>query len=192
MSELTDTSPGQSCLRGDGTATRIAGSGDVQGGRALPPGVVPRHDRGVPARIVAIVTVVALAASAVVVAVASTTANGLPAYTNGYQKWPKLNRTPFTRCGPPCAHGGTKNVYASKRRVGRKFPNGTVVVKTIVRPGTRFVGQFAVMRKVNGHWRYVEYQRASVRAAYAVLAQGQLCQGCHLQAKSTDYVFTTR
>ena len=53
-----------------------------------------------PARIVAIVTVVALAASAVVVAVAATTANGLPAYTNGYQKWPKLNRKPFTACGP--------------------------------------------------------------------------------------------
>ena len=113
------------------------------------------------AGIVVIVTAVALASSAVVVAIAATGANGLPAYTNGYQKWPKLNRKPFTTCGPPCAHSGVKNVYASKRKVGRRFPNGTVVVKTIVKPGTRFVGQFAVMRKLRGRWRYVEYERSS-------------------------------
>ena len=59
---------------------------------------------------------------------ASTTAAGLPAYTDGYQKWPKINKKPFTKCGPPCAHGGIKNVYASKRKVGAKYPNGTVVV----------------------------------------------------------------
>ena len=142
------------------------------------------------ARAVAIVTAVALAASAVVVAMAATSANGLPAYTNGYQKWPKLNRKPFTRCGPPCAHSGVKQVYASKRKIGRRFPNGTVVVKTIVRPGTRFVGQFAVMRKVNGRWRYVEYERSSPTARFTVLAQGQLCQSCHQQARANDYVFT--
>ena len=142
------------------------------------------------AGIVAIVTAVALASSAVVVAIAATGANGLPAYTNGYQKWPKLNRKPFTTCGPPCAHSGVKNVYASKRKVGRRFPNGTVVVKTIVKPGTRFVGQFAVMRKVNGRWRYVEYERSSRTARFTVLAQGQLCQSCHQQARADDYVFT--
>ena len=142
------------------------------------------------AGIVAIVTAVALASSAVVVAIAATGANGLPAYTNGYQKWPKLNRKPFTTCGPPCAHSGVKNVYASKRKVGRRFPNGTVVVKTIVKPGTRFVGQFAVMRKVNGRWRYVEYERSSRSARFTVLARGQLCQSCHQQARADDYVFT--
>lgn len=130
---------------------------------------------GVRARVVAIVTGVALAASAVVVAMAGTSANGLPTYTNGYQKWPKLNRKPFTTCGPPCAHSGVKNVYASKRKVGLRFPNGTVIVKTIVRPRTRFVGQFAVMRKVSGRWRYVEYERSSPSARFTVLAQGQLC-----------------
>jgi hypothetical protein len=144
------------------------------------------------ARIIAIVIAVALAASAVVVAMAATRANGLPAYTNGYQKWPKLNRKPFTRCGPPCAHSGVKNVYASKRKSGRRFPNGTVVVKTIVRPGTRFVGQFAVMRKVRGRWRYVEYERSSPTARFTVLAQGQLCQSCHQQARANDYIFTKR
>jgi len=142
------------------------------------------------ARIVAIVTVVALGASAVVVATAATSANGLPSYTNGYQTWPKLNRKPFTRCGQPCAHSGVKNVYASKRKVGRRFPNGTVVVKTIVKPGTRFVGQFAVMQKVKGRWRYVEYERSSGAARFTVLAQGRLCQSCHQQARANDYVFT--
>jgi hypothetical protein len=144
------------------------------------------------ARLVAIVTAVALAASAVVVALAATTANGLPAYTNGYQTWPKLNRKPFASCDSPCAHSGVKNVYASKRKVGKRFPNGTVIVKTIVKPRTRFVGQFAVMRKVRGRWRYVEYERSSPSARFTVLAQGQLCQSCHQQARANDYVFTKR
>jgi hypothetical protein len=146
-----------------------------------------------PARVVAMVAIVALAASAVVVAVASTTANGLPAYTNGYQKWPKLNRKPFRSTGPlSSAHTGLKNVYASKRRVGRRFPNGTVIVKTIVKPGTTYVGQFAVMRKLDERWRYIEYERSSAAARYTVLAQGALCQSCHVQARSNDYVFTKR
>jgi len=139
-----------------------------------------------------VVVVVAFASSAVVVAVASTQANGLPSFTNGYQKWPKLNRKPFTRCGPPCAHSGVKNVYASKRKVGKRYPNGAVIVKTIVRPGTKYVGQFAVMRKVKGRWRFVEYERASPTARYTVLGQGQLCTSCHVMAKSNDYVFTKR
>ncbi len=144
------------------------------------------------ARAVTSVAAVALAASAAVVALAATGANGLPAYTNGYQKWPKLNSKPFTTCGSPCAHAGRKNVYASKRKVGRRFPNGTVIVKTIVKPRTRFVGQFAVMRKTNGRWRYVEYERTSASARFTVLAQGQLCQSCHQQARANDYVFTKR
>jgi cytochrome P460 len=144
------------------------------------------------ARIVAVVVVVAFASSAVVVAVASTQANGLPSYTNGYQKWPKLNRKPFTRCGPPCAHSGVKNVYASKRKVGEKYPNGTVIVKTIVRSGTKYIGQFAVMRKVKGRWRFVEYERSSPTARYTLLGQGQLCTSCHVMAKANDYVFTKR
>jgi hypothetical protein len=151
-----------------------------------------RHDRFVRARIVAVVVIVALAASAVVVAVASTQANGLPSYTNGYQKWPKLNRKPFTKCGPPCAHSGVKNVYASKRKVGKKYPNGTVIVKTIVRRGTKYVGQFAVMRKVKARWQFVEYERSSPTARYTLLAKGQVCTSCHVMAKSNDYVFTKR
>jgi hypothetical protein len=134
----------------------------------------------------------ALAASVVVVAAAETNANGLPAYTNGYQKWPKLNRKAFTKCGPPCAHAGVKNVYASKRKAGRKYPNGTVIVKTIAQRGDKAArpSQVAVMRKLAGRWRFVEYELSASR--YTVLAQGQLCVSCHVMAKSNDYVFTKR
>ncbi len=144
------------------------------------------------AKVVAIVAVVALAAAAVAVTAAQTTANGLPSYTNGYQKWPKLNRKPYTRCGPPCAHAGVKNIYASKRKVGTKYPNGSVIVKSIAQRGDKpaLPSQVAVMRKVSGRWRFVEYSLSGSR--YSVLAQGQLCVSCHVQAKANDYVFTKR
>jgi hypothetical protein len=139
-------------------------------------------------KILALVAVTAVASSAAVVALASTSANGLPPYTNGYQSWPKLNRKPIK--GGSAAHSGVKNVYTSKKRVGAKFPNGTVVVKSILKPGDRprLPTQVAVMRKLNGKWRYVEYELSG--GTYGVLAQGALCQSCHAQAKATDYVFT--
>ena len=144
-------------------------------------------------RLVGLVAVVALASALVVVASARTTANGLPAYTEGWSKWPKINRKPFTSTGPlSSAHTGVKNVYASRRKGRSKYPNGTVIVKTIVRPGTRYVGQFAVMRKVKGRWRFVEYERSSARARYTVLARGELCTSCHVMARANDYVFTKR
>jgi hypothetical protein len=148
---------------------------------------------GVRAKLIAIVAVVAFAAAVVVVASARTTANGLPSYTNGWQSWQRINAKPFRDKGPlSAAHTGLKNVYASKRKRGRAYPNGTVIVKTIVKPGTKYVGQFAVMRKLNGRWRFVEYERTSARARYTLLAQGQLCVDCHVKARSTDYVFTQR
>jgi hypothetical protein len=132
----------------------------------------------------------ALSAVAVVMASAETSANGLPSYTNGYLAWQKLNRKPIT--GGSAAHSGTKNVYASKRKAGRRYPNGAVIVKTIARPGDRKArpSQVAVMRKVNGSWRFVEYELSGSR--YTILAQGQICVACHMQAKSSDYVFTKR
>ena len=150
------------------------------------------HDPPVRARIVAVVAIIAVAASVVVVAIASTSAAGLPSYTNGYQKWPKLNRKPFTSTGPlSSAHRGVKNVYASRRKVGSKYPNGTVIVKSIQPAGRKGMpAQVAVMRKVKGRWRFVEYQLSGSR--YTVLAQGQLCTSCHMRAKSNDYVFTKR
>jgi hypothetical protein len=145
-------------------------------------------------RIVAAVVVAALAAAAVVVvAVASTSTAGLPAYTNGYQKWPRINKKPFKTTGPlSTAHQGVKNVYANKRKAGAKYPNGTVIVKSIAKAGDKptLPGDVAVMRKVNGRWRFVEYRLSGSR--YSVLAQGQLCQSCHAQARANDYVFTKR
>jgi hypothetical protein len=141
-------------------------------------------------RILAVVAVAAVACSAVVVALASSTANGLPAYTNGYQKWGRINKKPFTSTGPlSTAHNGVKNVYANKGKVGKKYANGTVIVKTIQPVGRKGMPfQVAVMRKTNGKWRYVEYELSG--GGYGVLAQGALCQSCHAQAKATDYVFT--
>jgi Cytochrome P460 len=149
------------------------------------------HHRAVRLRILGFVAIAATAAAAAIVAVASTSANGLPSYTNGYSKWPRINKKPFTTTGPlSSAHTGVKNVYASKGKVGRRYPNGTVVVKSIRRAGDKpaLPSQVAVMRKTNGKWRYVEYQLSGSR--YGVLAQGQLCQNCHMQARANDYVFT--
>ena len=134
----------------------------------------------------------ALAGMAGVVAVAAlagSTANGLPAYTDGYARWAKLNRKPITT---PGAHNGVKHVYASKKRLaGGKFPNGTVTVKSIAEPGASGPpAQVAVMRKVAGRWRWVEYERSGSR--YAAFASGQICTGCHVQAKANDWVFTRR
>jgi hypothetical protein len=143
-------------------------------------------------KVLAIVAVAALASAFGVVALASGSANGLPAYTNGYAKWQRINAKPFTRCGPPCAHSGVKNVYASKRKAGTRYPNGTVVVKAIAQPGDRasLPSQVAVMRKVNGRWRFVEYALSGSR--YSVLGQGAFCQSCHARARANDYVFTKR
>jgi hypothetical protein len=134
----------------------------------------------------------AATASVAVVALASTSAAGLPSYTEGYRAWPRINEKPFMRCGPPCAHSGVKNVYASKRKVGARYPNGTVIVKTVAQSGDRpsRPNQVAVMRKANGRWLYVEYAVSGSR--YTVLAQGQLCQSCHARARANDYVFTKR
>lgn len=141
----------------------------------------------------AVVTAAALAAAGSVVALAGESANGLPSYTNGYAKWPRINKKPFTSTGPlSSAHSGVKNVYASKKKVGRRFLDGTVIVKTIQpqgRTGKPF--QVAVMRKVRGGWRYVEYQLSGPRYSPLDVAQST-CQGCHAAARANDYVFTKR
>jgi Cytochrome P460 len=83
-------------------------------------------------------------------------------------------------------------VAASRKKIGATYPNGTVIVKTVAQDGDRPTrpNQVAVMRKANGRWRYVEYALSGSR--YTVLAQGQLCQSCHVQARANDYVFTKR
>jgi hypothetical protein len=135
----------------------------------------------------AVIAAAGVAGALAIAAVAQPSANGLPAYTDGYTKWVKLNRKPITA---PGAHNGVKNVYASRpRAANRRFPNGTVIVKSIHEPGRKGLpAQVAVMRKVAGRWRWVEYTRSGTR--YSVLAQGRLCVSCHMQVRSSDWVFT--
>ena len=141
------------------------------------------------ALVATIAVAVVAAAGMTVAATATTTRGGLPAYTDGYATWRKLNRKPVTA---PGAHNGVKNVYASEPRgANRKFPNGTVIVKSIATPGVKGLpAQVAVMRKVRGSWQWVEYDRSGGR--YGVLARGQLCVSCHMQARANDWVFTRR
>ncbi len=140
-------------------------------------------------RVVVLILALGLAGAAAVVASAQSAADGLPAYTNGYAKWKKLNRKPITA---PGAHNGVKNVFASKPRgKAKRFPNGTVVVKSIAEPGVKGKPkQIAIARKVKGRWQWIEFELAGSR--YGVLAKGALCSSCHMQAKANDWIFTTR
>ncbi|HET8968053.1 MAG TPA: cytochrome P460 family protein [Gaiellaceae bacterium] len=145
-------------------------------------------------RILSIVAVLATASAVAVVAAASTSANGLPSYTDGYASWPRINKKPFTSTGPlSSAHAGVKNVYASRKKVGTRYPNGTVIVKSIRRAGDTASrpAQVAVMRKTSGTWRYAEYELSGSRYRDLGFSQ-QLCQGCHMRARGNDYVFTKR
>jgi hypothetical protein len=122
-------------------------------------------------------------------------ANGIPAYVDGYAEWPKLNRAPIR--GGSSAHQGTKNVYASKRRLGARFPVGTIVVKTATPPGRKWLSLVATMRRVkaksNGGWRWEEFTRSSSTARFTKVSFPESsCAACHAQAKATDYVFTRR
>jgi hypothetical protein len=122
---------------------------------------------------------------------------GLPPELAGYETWPKLNAEPIPpRDSDP--HLATKEVYASFDAVDGVFPEGTIVVKEGVRPGKDFVGLIATMRKELGanpdhnDWVFVEWAREAADEPFSVLAEGAVCSSCHLQARSTDYVFTQR
>ena len=137
-------------------------------------------------RLALIAVLCGVAGAGAIVATAAPEANGLPAYTDGYRTWTKLNRKPIVSGGP---HDGVKNVYASRARSGKTYPNGAVIVKSIAEPGaTGLPRDVAIMRKVNGSWRWIEYRRSGSR--YGVLAKGSLCTSCHMQAKANDWVFT--
>jgi hypothetical protein len=122
-------------------------------------------------------------------------ANGLPSYITGYAKWARLNASPIR--GGSTAHRGTKNVYASRRRAGGRYPLGTIVVKVATPPGKRWLSLVATMRRVrsttNGGWRWEEFTRSSPTARFTkVVFPESGCAACHAQAKSNDYVFTRR
>jgi hypothetical protein len=44
----------------------------------------------------------------------------------------------------------------------------------------------------NGNWRWIEYARASPNAPFREIARDAVCWSCHVGAKKTDWVFTTR
>ncbi len=149
--------------------------------------------------------VAATAAAAATLVVGATVAQGgsdarplpgLPAYTAGYKSWVKLNRRPIPPRPSGDAHPGTKNVYASRRIRGNRYPVGTVIVKEVTRGGVVVV--VAVMRKIRGFsprnndWQMIEYSRSSARARFGVLAQGQICYACHDGVRRNDFVFTRR
>jgi hypothetical protein len=139
--------------------------------------------------------VVAAALLAAGVAGAQARKDGLPTYVTGYAGWPKVNKAPI-RGGSP-AHQGVKHVYASKRKVGRRYPVGTIVVKTASPPGKRWLSLVAAMRRVkrdaNGGWRWEEFTRTSPQARFTRVGFPESgCAACHMQAKANDYVFTRR
>jgi hypothetical protein len=151
----------------------------------------------VAAGLAAVVAALSAAATAGPERVAARPLPGLPAYTAGFERWQKLNRRPI-RPRRNDAHLGTKNVYASRAAVRNRYPYGTVVVKTITRPGQSYVSVIAVMRKVRGanrrhnDWVMVEYGRQSRAGRFAAFASGAICTGCHVQVRGRDYVFTRR
>jgi hypothetical protein len=154
-------------------------------------------------RVVAVAALAAVAAAAVAFAEArsirleAAPLPGLPKHTAGYATWTKLNRKPIPpRSSDP--HEGTKNVYTNKAAGKGRYPAGTVIVKEAVRPGTKFVGLIAVMRKLPGSnprhndWQMIEYVRGTKSARFQELARGDVCYACHVGARKNDYVFTRR
>ena len=122
-------------------------------------------------------------------------ADGLPRYVDGYAQWPKLNRRAIV--GGSAAHVGVKQVYASKRRRGARFPLGTIIVKTATPRGKRWLSLVATMRRVRGTryggWRWEEFTRTSPQQRFTRVAFPESgCAACHAQAKATDHVFTRR
>ena len=125
-------------------------------------------------------------------------APGLPDYTAGYRDFTGLISLEI----PPdsgAPHGGVKSVWATDDREATPagaFPDGTVVVKEGERGGDQ-AAIVAVMRKVagvdpeHGDWEFIEFSRSDPSSPYTVLAQDQVCWGCHAGAIEGDWVFTS-
>ena len=140
-----------------------------------------------------LVAVVALLATGV--AGAQARKDGLPVYVTGYASWQKVNAKPIR--GGAAAHQGVKNVYASRSKSGRRYPVGTIVVKTATPPGKRWLSLVATMRRLksgaNGGWRWEEFTRTSPSVRFTKVSFPESgCAACHMQAKANDYVFTRR
>lgn len=127
---------------------------------------------------------------------------GLPAYTAGFEAWPRLNDAPI----PPNsadsgrvgfdAHLSTKNVHVRRPAAAGGYRDGAIVVKAGRTGGA--ITLVAVMRKVagvdpeHGDWEFVEWKRGSASERFATDASltGATCWSCHVTARETDWVFT--
>ena len=120
---------------------------------------------------------------------------GIPKDVQPYRSWFKVNAKPI-RDGSS-AHPGLKTIYASKRAVRNRYPLGATVVKE-GRDADGWVSLIAVMRKragsdpAHGNWRFVEYVRNGPKERFREIARDAVCWSCHVGAKKTDWVFTTR
>ena len=126
---------------------------------------------------------------------------GLPGYTAGFESWLKMNAEPIVGGSP--AHFGTKDILVNQERAAiapdgeQKFPypDGSIIVKPVVRSDEDFIGIFALMQKEAGSnpaandWTFIEYSRRDKDAAFTVLAKGKLCESCHSAVQDTDYVY---
>lgn len=125
---------------------------------------------------------------------------GIPRIYQPYKSWTKVNAKPIPNT-PTTAHPALlKNVYASKRKAGAKYPYGTLIVKEglTTAGGKRFVSLIAAMRKVRGRdprhgdWQFTEWTRSSPTARFSLLAKDATCWGCHALARRNDWVYTKR
>ena len=122
---------------------------------------------------------------------------GIPKIYRPYKTWTKVNAKPIPNT-PTTAHPGVKNVYASKKKVGARYPYGTLIVKEglTTAGGKRFVSLIAAMRKVrgidpkHGDWQFTEWTRSSPTARFSLLAKDATCWSCHVLAKRNDWVYT--
>lgn len=120
---------------------------------------------------------------------------GLPRYTAGFDTWIRLSAGAIPPRESGDAHLGTKRVWTTERRKGDRYPNGTIIVKSALRPGKDFIGLVAIMRKRPGfdpehnNWEFVEYTRESAGARFGLTASGTVCWNCHVGAVDTDYVW---
>ena len=128
---------------------------------------------------------------------------GLPESTAGFDSWLKMNAEPIPP-KPSDPHRGTKDMFVNQTREeiapgGENrypYPDGTIIVKSAVRPDKDFIGLVAVMTKTKGtnpnsaDWNFIEFSRGGPDEPFRKLAEGRLCESCHARAADTDYSFT--
>jgi hypothetical protein len=143
----------------------------------------------------------ALVAALVLAVAGYALAAGLPGIPKAYQpykSWTKINKKPIPNT-PTTAHPAlVKNVYASKKKAGVKYPYGTLIVKEglTTAGGKRFVSLIAAMRKVrgidprHGGWQFTEWSRSSPNKRFTLLAEDATCWSCHALVKKRDWVYT--